>query len=194
MHFNFRGVRLRISYYFVCSVVIFTALDKTRLYIPTIFFMMVHEAAHIITLLIFGCKIVEVQLIIGAIGVKYSDITLSKLQKIVSILIGPLSNLILSVLFLYSGCDIYFGINLVLGLYNLLPLVGLDGGSFIQTLLEGIVSTKFIERTLNILTVLTAVLLFFVTFLHLNVNKNYTVVLFCIYLLMPIVIKKVVER
>lgn len=194
MHFNFRGVRLRISYYFVCSVVIFTALDKTRLYIPTIFFMMVHEAAHIIALLIFGCKIVEVQLIIGAIGVKYADVTLSKLQKIMSILMGPLSNLILSVIFLYYGCDIYFGINLVLGLYNLLPLIGLDGGSLIQTFLEGIISTKSVERTLIIFTILAAVTLFFVTLLYVHVNINYTVLLFCIYLLMPIVIKKIVER
>jgi stage IV sporulation protein FB len=156
--------------------------------------MMVHEAAHIIALLIFGCKIVEVQLIIGAIGVKYADVTLSKLQKIMSILMGPLSNLILSVIFLYYGCDIYFGINLVLGLYNLLPLIGLDGGSLIQTFLEGIISTKSVERTLIIFTVLAAVTLFFVTLLYVHVNINYTVLLFCIYLLMPIVIKKIVER
>ncbi len=193
MRFTLCGIPCTISYFFVCSVAIFVAIDKTQMYIPTLLSMTLHEAAHILALVSFGCKIEEVQLLIGAIGVKYSDITLTRLKKIAAIIVGPLCNFLLAIIAFFIGSYTYFGINLVLCVYNLLPVSGLDGGSIVKTLLCGVVSSKCLENILAVLTVVTVLVILSLFVSYSGLSVNYSILLFCIYLLTPIIIKKLLK-
>lgn len=193
MQFTLCGIPCTISYFFVCSVAIFAAIDRTQLYIPTLLSMLAHEAAHILALVSFRCKIEKVQLLIGAIGVKYSDITLTRLKKLTAIIVGPLCNFLLAIIAFYVGSYKYFGINLVLCVYNLLPVSGLDGGSIVKTLLCGVVSFKCLENILIVLTATTVLVIICISVTCGGLAVNYSILLFCIYLLTPIIIKKLLK-
>ena len=190
MRFTLFGIDFFISYIFVCAFLIFMANDTSGQFIPLIFSVFVHEAGHIIMLFIFGQKLKRADLKIGAIRVEYSSYAI-KSERIVALLAGPLSNLLLALIWHLFGNENLFYINIVLCVYNLLPIKGLDGGSIIEALSEGKISPKKIDLFLNLTTFAVAIFVLVGFFLlYKNSMSNYSLILFCIYLILPFIIKK----
>lgn len=194
MSFYLRSVRFDISYIFLCVVAVFIATDRTGIYLPLMLSVLLHELAHIAVLLAFKCRIKAVKLIIGCLGVEYED-NVSRTEKILSLLAGPLANIFLAAVGYSLKNEVLFAINLILALYNLLPVRGLDGGSIIKTVLSDVMPANRIDNLLNIIAlIISALLLAAFALLWQNDVANYSILLFCIYLLAPLIIKKFVER
>lgn len=194
MYFKLFGIKFEISYIFLCVATVFIATDKTGIYIALLISVLVHEVAHIITLISFKIRIKAVRLIIGCIGIEYVD-TSNRKERLLSLLAGPLSNILLSLLGYCLKSPTFFAVNLILAVYNLLPVRGLDGGSILEVALSGIVSKSKTDLILNVIVVLfSSVLLVYFIFSCCCGIRNYSVLLLCIYLITPLIIKKFVER
>lgn len=190
MKLRFFGVKIEISYIFICALTLFIGADRSGLFIPILISVTLHEIAHITVLLFFGCRIRAINLAVGTLGIAYDD-ALTKSQKILSLFAGPLANLLLAGIFILLKNTELWAINLILAIYNLLPVSNLDGGEIIRTFLEGIKSNTVISKILNIssaVLALSVVTLFIALFVR--GMENYSILLFAIYLILPLLFKK----
>ncbi len=134
MIFNFLKIRFTISLPFVMIIVFLLITDKTGLMTASLAAVIFHEIGHIIAMRIIGCIPSEVRFSTAGvliIGQKYCSFS----ENIIIALSGPFSNFIfvavfylLSIIFDNSMLIYYCAVQLLIGLINLLPVKGLDGG------------------------------------------------------------------
>ncbi|MNW50621.1 Stage IV sporulation protein FB [compost metagenome] len=104
----------------------------------------IHELGHVAAARFFGVKVLSIQMLpFGGVAVMEDTGHLTALREMIISLAGPLQNLLLiglSLLFqsvgLWDGPFLSYFIqcNLLLALFNLLPILPLDGGKICQSL------------------------------------------------------------
>lgn len=170
-------------------VIIYIAVDRTGYIIPLIISVLIHETAHIICLSAFKCRIKSVKLLLYTVGVEY-NVSPSDTVRFISLLCGPLSNLIVAIISYASKNYVLFGINILLSIYNLLPVNGLDGGEILEIFLSKFLSHTIIFKVMKILTLLISTLFCVALFLFTN---NFSFIILCLYLLSGLILKKTLK-
>lgn len=104
----------------------------------------VHELGHVAAARMFGLSVISVQMLpFGGVAVLEDNGYISSSREIVIALAGPLQNLLLIMisttlhtLGLWDGEFFFYFIkcNLLIALFNLLPILPLDGGKIIQAM------------------------------------------------------------
>lgn len=196
MTFKLFGTKIQITFLFMAFLTLLIATDKSGLIIPFVIATLLHEAAHLLGMWIVDSNPRSVRLIPACVeitrgvGTKYS-------HEIFVSLCGPLINLILFFVFYTDYCFTHSGwvidfaiINLILGLFNLLPAVGLDGGD----ILKNLVSKRFSDGTAIIALrtstlIISAILLIIGVFLLKNSNGNFSLIIMALYLIISVLIK-----
>lgn len=126
----------------------------------------VHELAHIIALRIFGLKVKNVRAELTGLCIDYCGFA-EPLAHIAAAFAGPAGGFIYayaaSLIARETGCawlELSAGISLLLSVFNLLPVLPLDGGRILLGLLTMLLGAQAGERiTLKISFAVTAVLL-----------------------------------
>jgi Zn-dependent protease len=102
----------------------------------------VHEVGHLLAILLQGARVNGLRFTAGGLVIDYSGARLSYLGDMATALAGPLFSIFAAVVaaafgkFLSSDGFFYFaGLNLLLGLFNLVPVPPLDGGRALGALL-----------------------------------------------------------
>lgn len=108
--------------------------------------IVIHEIGHVAAAKSFGWRVREVQLLpFGGVVVVDDQGNVSAWQEIAVAIAGPLQNvLMIGMAYLLVWCGIweqewaiyFIKANLIIGLFNLLPLLPLDGGKIMQSLLS----------------------------------------------------------
>lgn len=190
MNIKIFGIRIEISYLFACAVVLFIANDRTGILIPMTLSILLHEIIHILFLNLFGCRVDRISFTIGKLGVEYSG-NISKIKMIVSVLSGPLVNLLLAFVGLVVKSDVWFCVNIILAFYNLLPASGLDGGTILESILGCFLKGKTVRIILIVCSVLVSITICFgFVIIVVKDGINFSASLFVIYLVLPLVLKK----
>lgn len=190
MNIEIFGIRIEISYLFACAVVLFIASDRTGILIPMTLSILLHEVTHLFFLNIFGSKVETISFAIGKLGVKYSG-DISKLKLAISVLSGPFANLILAFIGLSAKSNVWFCVNIILAFYNFLPAMGLDGGTILELILGCFLKGKTVKIILVICSAAVSII-FCVGFVIISLKDgiNFSASLFVIYLVLPLVLKK----
>ena len=125
-----KSIKLRVSPGFPLLVVLAVLAWAGPVLPPLLVAALCHELGHLLALHWFGVPVREVVVLpLGALLVAPEQERLSYGRELGAVLAGPAANLLLSVLFARLSADYVFaGANFLLGLYNLLPIQGLDGG------------------------------------------------------------------
>ena len=130
-----------------------------------LFFVILHELAHCLVGVAFGLHLKRIQITpLGAIA------RLSGFEKLVShkkylvLLAGPLMSFLLFVIFYLMAFPLFWRPNLILVLFNLLPLYPLDGGRLLFTYLTKKQGLLYASQTF---TKLNALFLFLLLLLSL---------------------------
>ena len=165
MRFKLFGTEIYISFLFAALVTVMLATDKTGLMLPALFAVTVHEMGHLFAMWVSECNPKRIKLIPASIQIT-SSVTKRYKTDIWVATCGPAVNIILffTLYFNYlaykNEITLYYGLlNLVIGLFNLLPVNGLDGGTILFSLLcrkRELASATLIMR---IITVASAVIL-----------------------------------
>ena len=141
MRFKLFGTEFYISFLFAAVITAMLVFDRTGFILPLLFAVLVHELGHLAAMWVLDCAPKRIRLVPAAV-----EIT-TKLQsggryEIFIALCGPAINLllfaILFVNYLAFSNDSYLTvglINLLIGLFNLLPVTGLDGGTVLFNIL-----------------------------------------------------------
>ena len=138
MRFKILGIQVYVSFLFAAFITLLLIIDQTGLIIPVFMSSAIHELGHAIAMNRNNCGIIKISMKPGGCIITAPPFPDSKIEIIVA-LSGPLYNLTAAVLLAvmwqiigYEGCFVAAVINAGLGLFNLLPFRGLDGGTVIS--------------------------------------------------------------
>lgn len=182
MSFKLLGIKINISYAFALSLALFIASDKSGNLLPLILAIIIHEFSHLLVMCFLRVKPKEIYLTMGTINIKNNHI-LTIGEEICVLLVGPLSNLILYLIFSCFNTN-FANINLILFIFNMLCIEGLDGGSIIKVILNNFFSSSLVKRIMLIIKIFNVIaFIFFFLFCLKNNFVNYTFLFFIIYIL-----------
>ena len=96
-----------------------------------------HEAGHLLALRLAGARVERIRLTAFGAEIRADTRYLPYPSEILCTLAGPAVNLLLAVILARAaGNDMAAGVNLVLGVFNLLPVPALDGGRVLHLLVS----------------------------------------------------------
>ncbi|MHA0857072.1 M50 family metallopeptidase [Paenibacillus sp. CMAA1364] len=140
---NIRGVTLELHPLFVI-VMLLSIVTGNFIELITLFvIVLIHEMGHLTAAVLLGIKVLSVKLLpFGGVVTMEEHGKLTALKEIVIAVAGPLQNAIMvtigMVMITLWGEDEYISYiiqgNIIIGLFNLLPIPPLDGGKIIQSL------------------------------------------------------------
>lgn len=170
-------------FYLTAFICVITANFKNFIIFSSI--IIVHELGHIIGAIIFKWKIDKVILLpFGGITIFQENIDKSLKEEFIIAILGPLLQLVFY--FLYSGNSIFNQYNLIILLFNLLPIYPLDGSKIVNILFNEFISFK---RS-HILTIITS----FITLLVVILSIKYNLLLYLILLFIVLEIIKEINK
>lgn len=197
LDFRLFGIRFSVSVGFLGLLCLMLYIDKTGLMLPTLLSTLVHEFGHLLSLLMLNLKPKGVVFKVGAISI-IGSFALNTRGELFLNLAGPILNLLL--FFIFFGCYLILGtaftrdfalINLVLGVFNLLPVTGLDGGSIVNILILKTLK-PFTANTVCIIISSITILLIFILGVNIfyTTKTNPSLILLSLYLVLGILISK----
>lgn len=151
MRFKLFGTEIYISFLFSAVITAMLAFDRTGYVLPLLFAVAMHEAGHLTAMWVTGCAPKRIKLVPAAVEIS-TGIGCEK-HAVTVALCGPAVNIILFLTLWFNYAA--FGnemslwcalINLIIGVFNLLPVTGLDGGTVLECLL--IKKTHFMRARL----------------------------------------------
>ena len=166
------GVQIGADFTFFAVIAMFITLDTTGFALMSLSVCLIHEAGHLTAMLLIGQKPDSIMLRGG--GIKIA----SKCDSMLVLLAGSAVNIVLffALYFTLPKTDIYpvmFAVlNLVIGLFNLLPVGCLDG----KRLLEMFMPEKLL-RIIEIVTVTAVIAVIIAAFSRGGVNFTFTAVI-----------------
>lgn len=163
MTFTIGRIKIKLHFLFFIMLAYMFSADAGRLYLTALFYAVLHECGHIITLLYRYCGEVSVTVGLAGMSLDYAaDTRLSLTDDAVIAFSGPCVNAVLTVLFLiiYTAVpdDEFVRTSLILNagltFFNFMPVIPLDGGRFIYC-----VMCRFFDeaKAYNVISVLGAV-------------------------------------
>lgn len=188
------GIAVKIDFSFVMIIAVAVIANKNGMVMSAFVAVTVHELAHLIAMLFLGVKISSVKL--SALGVSINCSQLIAWGKEIAVLAaGPCANLILCAMF-YASRNVEISVaNLVIGVFNLLPIAGLDGGRITELLLMRFVSQSTASRVGLIISLAAGFSLMTAGFyVVMGEHKNFSLILAAAMLVSATFIKLVNEN
>ncbi|MBR5472350.1 MAG: site-2 protease family protein [Clostridia bacterium] len=166
MKFKFLGTQIYVSFLFCALICFMLAVDRTGFILPTFFAVFVHEMGHLLAMWAADCQPREIRLIPSSVQIVRGFST-KKYGEAAITFCGPAANIVLfGALFLNylafkNEQSLTFAIlNLVIALFNLLPVSGLDGGTLLIIFLSRFTDVYKAESIVRIVTAVFAFIAF----------------------------------
>lgn len=163
-------MRIRIDLKILIFLIVFYITGQINIYLTIFLFCTIHELGHIVTGMLLKMKPERIEVMPYGLSVAFEiqpeDInkkikkgTMLELKNIVVSIAGPLTSLILAIMFVYIKLPMINQMkaiysNILIFLFNLTPVYPLDGGRIIRGILHikygNIISKKITNEVSNI--------------------------------------------
>ena len=134
--------KIQCSYPLLFMAALLVAFDSGGELILLLAAAGIHELGHLAAIRLLGAEIRGIRLAVGGMVIDYNGSRLSYFGDMVTALAGPAASILAAVFFSLVARSqpldslFYFtGLNLLLGLFNLVPVLPLDGGRAVLSLL-----------------------------------------------------------
>lgn len=196
MNFKLFGTQIYISFLFAAVITLMLCFDKTGILLPTLLAVFLHECGHLFMMWILRCAPKQIKLIPASVQIT-SAFSGGYKNDILIALSGPIVNLLLFSVFYYNFTQYgneftgYFSaINLMLCIFNLLPIKGLDGGTVLLSLLCKFTDINKATVLLKCFTLFVAiVILIIAVMITIKDKPNITLFIMGVYLVVMSVMK-----
>lgn len=182
-------MKLKIDYRILVLMIFFIVVQKAWIYFILLGTCIIHELGHLLIGMLCGRKVEKIEIL--AIGCKMKFIPTyedkKEIQEICIALAGPLTNLIMFALFLVIPFnieykEIYIYANILIGIFNLLPIYPLDGGRIFKNILKIYNDNTIVEEIVNNVSNVTMILLTMIASVLVIYYKNIIIFITVIYL------------
>ncbi len=196
MRFKLLGTEIYVSFLFTAVIALMLATDKSGLALPTLFAVVCHEMGHLFAMWLLDSNPKSIRLIPASVQIT-RPICNNYKNDILIALMGPAVNILLFVVlyvnyYLFKNTTVlyYSFINLIIALFNLLPVTGLDGGSVVFSILAKKGDVNRAAVILRIITILlgAAALITAIT-LAVRGKLNISAFIVAIYIFVSTIIK-----
>ena len=178
-------MKIRIDLKILIFLVLFYFTNQLKIYLVIMLFCFIHELGHIFVGLIFNMKIEKLEIMPFGFSVSFEDSVTENFKKIFVAAAGPLVTLALILIFFNIEIKLKQEIiysNILILIYNLMPIYPLDGGRIIKGILQIKVEEERAQKMIWKLTKITMIIITFVCSIVVYYFKNIAIFLSCIFL------------
>lgn len=185
-------------------LILFLITNQLEIYALIMIFALIHELAHMICGVVLGLKPDTLRIMPFGFSIEFkpnlkdynkkiAKSNLLSLKKILIALAGPLVNLIIVILGIIFNIDnnIVFS-NLLILLFNLIPIYPLDGGRVLKNLFKILLGNKKANRYINTVSNVFLILLTIFSSVFILFFKN--VAIFMLIIMLWIIVVKENKR
>lgn len=180
LSFQLGKTRCHLWFSFFAVICLFCALGKSQWGLWCVLMSLLHECGHYGAFVHFGAAPKELHLEYSGIRLVPNAQPLSISQEWLVLFAGSAVNLLLAGLLFLFHLPLHAGFPLVLGLFNLLPLAGLDGGQMLLLLLRRL-SPLHGDRIAEAISLFTQLVLSLAAIWLFIKTGNFTLLLVLIY-------------
>lgn len=190
LQFEILGVKIQFKFLFfaVVSVILYT--DGSGIAFRAFCAALMHEMGHVICFFLFGQKPELVVFECSGIKMK-EDIShnTSVLQELIILSAGCAVNFIVFFLAYSMGSENFAIIHLVLGIFNLLPVLSLDGGKILLLLSSQVMDYSLAYRMIKVMSYVFCAVLIIIGMVF-AYSLNFSLLVTSIYLLISLLVEK----
>lgn len=182
------GIKFKFSFLFFAVITAMMICDKSGALLPGLICCAVHESGHVAAFLAMGKKPENISF--EATGIKLTNPAglLSPKKDLIVLCAGCAVNFIMAAAF-YKISRVFFTANIVIGIFNLMPVYALDGGKIIYTLLCMRLLPHTARRIVNVISAAAIIPLLFFGGALMFYSGNVTLLLTSVYLLALLLFK-----
>lgn len=177
-------MKIRVNLQIFIFAIIFYLTKQIRIYSIIMLFALLHEIGHLLAGVLLGLKVKSINIMPFGISINFEDYSDKYIiKKIIIAIAGPLVNLIIVILGICNDWDkdiIYS--NVLIGLFNLIPLYPLDGGRILKYIVQLVTSPKEAEIITHKLSNVLIIILTLIASIGILALKNIGIVLILAYL------------
>ncbi len=193
-------MRIRIHLKIFIFVLIFLLTNQIKIYGILMLFALIHELGHMLVGILLGFKPTKLEIMPYGVSVgfeikcedynkKVKKANMLAVKKLIIALAGPITNFIITVIFLIINKNL-FGIernlviyaNILIGIFNLIPIYPLDGGRAIKNILHITVGLKKSYEYTNQISKITICILTGICSITILYIRNVAILLILAYL------------
>lgn len=193
-------MQIKVDLKIFIAILIFLLTEQLNIYIVFMLFAIIHELGHVLTGIILGFKPKNIEILpigISACFYMQCDDYNKKinyanrfvLKKVIISCAGPITNFIIAIIFYFFDFSIFnisrefiIYTNLIIGIFNLIPIYPLDGGRIIKNILHIKIGLKESYKYTKIIANLSIIILTIFSSMAILYLKNISIVLILIYL------------
>ena len=182
-------MRIKINLQIFIFAIIFYFTKQIRIYTILMLFAFIHELGHLVTGVILGLKVKNVNIMPFGVSINFEDYSNKYIiKKIIIAVAGPIINLAIVILAIYNewGEDIIYA-NMLIGMFNLIPLYPLDGGRIMKYVVNIISNSKEADDLTYKLSNILIVILTLISSVGILLIQNIGIVLILGYLWMLVI-------
>lgn len=191
-------MKVRIDLKIVIFLAIFYFTNQLKIYLMIMFFCLLHEMGHIIAGLLLKMKLEKIEIMPCGLSSSFKANTLDfnkkikngniiELKKIAIALAGPITSFVLAIIFTYidipniSMQEVVYS-NILILIFNLMPLYPLDGGRIIKSLIYIELGRERADYIIGKISFITITILTLIGSIAVYYFKNIAIFLICIFL------------
>lgn len=181
-------MRFRIDLKIFLIILLFYFTKQIEIYAMIMFFAIVHELGHLISGLLLGMKPEKIEIMPYGVSIsfkltpkdynkkiKYGNQL--ELKKILVALAGPLTNIIIIIIVSQININVFGTLmilysNLLLVLFNLLPIYPLDGGRIVKGIIHIFMGKRTAEKYSNYVSFVTLIIVTFISSIAIYKAEN----------------------